>query len=57
MLRNSIDFSSTVTGGWIPKASVNTTITTSPIAKSTNPDNTAATGKINRGKYTLVITF
>src|SRR5258708_5984263 len=49
--------SSTVAGGWIPKETVNTTITTSPITKSTKPENTAATRKIKRGKYTLVITF
>src|SRR6202521_1784945 len=48
---------STVAGGRIPNDSVKTTITTRPIAKSTNPENTAATGRISRGKYTFVITF
>src|SRR5713226_7045875 len=49
--------SSTVAGGWIPNDSVSTTITTRPIAKSTSPENTAAIGRISRGKYTFVITF
>src|SRR6266852_1576517 len=49
--------SSTVAGGWIPNDSVKTNMTTRPMAKSTNPENTAATGKISRGKYTLVMTF
>src|ERR1700693_431375 len=49
--------SSTVAGGWIPNDSVSTTITNRPLAKSTNPENTAAIGRISRGKYTFVITF
>src|SRR6266404_1106630 len=49
--------SSTVAGGWMPNDSVKTNITTSPMAKSTKPENTAATGRISLGKYTFVITF
>ena len=40
----------TVTGGRIPKLRVKTIMTTNPIAKSTTPEQTAAKGKINRGK-------
>jgi len=48
--------STTVAGGWIPKLKVKRIITTNPIAKSTTPEQTADKGKINRGKYTLVMT-
>src|SRR5260370_30242108 len=49
--------SSTVAGGWIPNDTASTTSTTRPIAKSTSPENTAASGRITPGKYTFVITF
>jgi len=37
-----------------PKLKVKMIMTTNPIAKSTTPEQTAANGKISRGKYTLV---
>src|ERR1700719_1628836 len=49
--------SSTVAGGSMPKESVSTTTTTSPIAKSSKPKHTAPKGRLSRGQYTLVITF
>src|SRR6202012_3847367 len=52
----NIGNNTTVAGGWIPKLSVKIIITAKPIAKSSSPEHTAASGSTSRGKYTLVIT-
>src|SRR6266849_4924598 len=54
--KSSTGSSSATSPGRNPYASVKITSPTNPMQKSTSPESTAETGKINRGKYTLVMT-